>query len=133
MWISLNYKLNTMSKEATIKKINSALELYNQEQLDFLYGIMNLYAGTTFNKGNLMDLVYTKEQRNNIDSALPNDYVRAIQDVLPSFNTFNYVYNYNAPNTYGAMDNLCEALCTKLHTILNESHFDKLEKPCRIS
>ena len=114
-----------MSKEKSIKSINQYLELYSQEQLDLIEKLIKIYSQGCIGKGTIMDLVYTREQRNKIDSALPRNYVNKIQELLPSFNTFSHVYNYNNPNSFGAMDNIFEALHIKLQTVLNNANFEE--------
>lgn len=116
-----------MSKEKSLKNINHYLDLYSQEQLDLIESIITTYAHGMIDKGKIMDIVYTSEERNKIDSALPHDYVMAVRELLPSFDTFNYVYNYNEPNRHGAIDNIFEALHTKLHTVLNDANFEGME------
>lgn len=116
-----------MSKQKSIENINRYLKVYSQEQLDLIEKVIQIYSQGCIGKGNIMDLVYTREQRNKIDSALPQDYVNRIQELLPSFNTFSHVYNYNEHN-FGAMDNIFEALHIKLQTVLNNANFEEIEE-----
>ena len=116
-----------MSKEESLKNINRYLKLYSQEQLDLIETIIETYSSGCISKGKIMEIVYTREERNKCDSALPQDYVTRVQELLPCFNTFNYVYNYNEPHTYGAMDNIFEALHIKMQTVLNNSNFEQIE------
>lgn len=122
-----------MQKQKSLENINRYLKLYSQEQLDLIEKLIEVYASGCIGKGQIMDLAYTREQNNKCDSALPHDYVMRIKELLPSFNTFNYVYNYNEPNTYGAMDNIFEALHIKMHTVLNNANFEEMEEPCKIN
>ena len=128
----IKFKLNKMSKEKSIKSINQYLELYSQEQLDLIEKIIKIYSQGCIGKGTIMDLIYTREQRNKIDSALPQDYVNRIQELLPSFKTFSHVYNYNEPNSYGTINNIFEDLHIKLQTVLNNANFEELEEPSSI-
>lgn len=46
-----------------------------------------------------MAIVYTKEELNHIDSAIPIEYWGKIE-------TYNHVMNYNEPNRMGKLENM---------------------------
>jgi hypothetical protein len=114
-----------MSKQQLQENINSYLSLYSEEQLQFIFNLISLYANGMVGKGEIMNLVYAEEERRKIDSALPQDYVNRIQEILPSFDTFFHVFNYNEPHTFGAMDNILEAMHHKMSDLLNNKNFEE--------
>jgi hypothetical protein len=103
----------------TRKEIDKFLDVYSEEQLKTILEIMRTFVNGGWNKSDIMDIVYTKEENNKIDSALPCDYVKAIQEVYPQFNWIFNVYNYNEPNSMGAMDNIAEKFIKHLANTLN--------------
>jgi len=121
-----------MSKQESLKNINRYLKLYNQEQLDLIEKVIEVYASGCINKGAIMDLAFEPEERRKIDSALPHDYVMAVKEILPCFDSFSYVFDYNEPNRHGAMRNVLEALHIKMQTVLNNANFEKMEEPSRV-
>lgn len=115
-----------MSKEKSLQSINSYLKLYSQEQLDLIEKVIEVYSRNCIGKGMIMNLAFTREERGKMDTALPHDYVQRIKELMPSFDTFSYVYDYNEPTTYGAMKNVFEALHIKLQTVLNSDNFEEI-------
>jgi hypothetical protein len=111
------------SIENTRKRIDQFLEVYSQEQLDYLELLMETAAMPYSSKANFMALCLTEEERRKVDTAVPHDYVKAIQEILPSFETQNYVFNYNDPTPYGAMLNIHEALSKKMMNVLGQENF----------
>lgn len=111
-------------KQIKIQKINDYLEVYNDEQLDLLHQFMNTYSKGMINKGDIMDMAMTREQRGKCDTALPHDYVMRIRELMPSFDAFSYVYDYNEPNTFGSMNNIFETLHNKFQKVFNNEHFE---------
>lgn len=101
------------SRENKIVRINAFLNVYSEEQLDILELVMETYSTRYINKNDLMKLVLTEKENGKCDSALPNDYVGHIKEVLPTFNPYINVYDYST-NTFGEMRNLGEDLHEKL-------------------
>lgn len=116
--------LELSKKEMTKKRINMFLDCYNEEALNFLELLLETYSSPIINKSNIMELVYLEEERRKMDSALPHEYFKQIQEVLPSFKTFGYVFDYNT-NSFGEIRNILEDLHINLQTKLNSSNFDK--------
>lgn len=54
-------------------------------------------------KGQLMKLVYTKDELRNIDSGVPREIY-----MQPGFNSWCHVMNYNEPNRMGKLENMEE-------------------------
>lgn len=113
-----------MSKQKTLENINRYLKLYSQEQLDLIEKIIVTYSNGMVGKGEIMKMVFTPEQKNKMDSALPHDYVMRVKKLLPCFDTFAYVYDYNEPTPYGAMKHIFEALHEKLQ-LLDNKYFEE--------
>ena len=65
----------------------------------------------------------TEKESNKCDFALPHDYVNMIQDLLPCFRTFDYVYNYNEPDANGAMYSIPGAIVDKMQEVFNNKNF----------
>ena len=112
------------ARENKIKQINMFLELYNDEALNTIELLLETYAQPIVSKGDIMKLSLTATENNKCDSALPFDYVKRIQEVLPNFSTMSYVYDYSN-NTFGEMRNIFESMHKHLHTKLNASNFIK--------
>lgn len=53
----------------------------------------------------IMEFLFTKEQNNKIDSAVPCDYARQIEIIYPNFRKGYNVFDYNTEK-FGAMRNL---------------------------
>lgn len=117
--------MENTNKENTKKRINLFLDCYNEEALNFLELLLETYSAGSIGKGDIMKLVFSEEERRKIDSALPAEDVKIIKENFSSFNTFNYVYDYNN-NSFGEMINITEKLHLELQTKLNSSNFDKL-------
>ena len=115
-----------MSKQKSLENINSYLKLYSQNQLNFIKKLIETYAAGNASKGKIMELVYTEEQRRKMDTALPHDYVMRVKELLPCFDPFVYVYDYNEPNNWGAMRPIFEDLDNKLRE-LDSKHFEDEE------
>lgn len=110
-------------KEKVKARINQYLDAYNTEQLELLLYMIQYYAFSG-SKKDIINIAFSDDEKKKLDSGMPKHYVNAIKEVLPSFDTYNYVFNYNK-SIFGEMSHIFEALNIKLLTVLNESHFDK--------
>jgi len=63
------------------------------------------------NKGDLMKLVLTEDERKNVDTAIPLDWANAMRD--RGIQPFYYVWSYNENRIHGAPLNLCERFFEK--------------------
>ncbi len=90
----------------------SYAEYLSEEQMTFILELINTSCKTMVCKRNLMELAYTDDERRRIDSAMPIDYVRTIEEILPSFKTYNHVYNYN--DDVRGIENVNERIISKL-------------------
>ena len=104
-----------MNKEQQIQKIDGELQTYlhylNSEQKEYLLLIIK-----TFTKGMVgtRDLIKLSDiDGDKVDTALPIDYVRRIEEILPDFKTYYNCINYESG--WGKMDNIAEAIILKLH------------------
>ena len=108
--IIISLKTITMSK---IKdRFISCAEYLSEEQMTFILELINTSCKTIVCKRNLMKLAYTDDERRRIDSAMPIDYVKTIEEILPSFKTYNHVYNYN--DDVRGIENVNERIISKL-------------------
>ena len=76
-------------------------------------------------KGTLMDIVYGKDKGGKVDSALPNDYFKRVQEILPKVRHEFMVYDYNAPTEdddkashYGTFENVAERTIMRISELL---------------
>lgn len=113
------------SIENTRKRIDMFLEVYSEEQLNFLELLMETFSTSYPTKTQLLELTMDKAKTFKCDSALPHDYVVMVQDILPCFRTFDYVYNYNEPTPHGAMFNVPGAIVDKMQQVFNNKNFKK--------
>jgi len=113
----------TATKEDVKNEINRYLDVYSLEQLELLHNVIKTFSGSYVNKRTLMELVLNEDQVRKCDSALPQPLVYAIQDLIPSFDTFNYCYNYN-DKSWGEMYSIPEAIVTKMMQVLNNDNFE---------
>ncbi len=88
------------------RKLISLIEYMDKDQLDFVTKLLTTFSNT-FGKGDLMELLELKS--GNVDSALPHEYVKKIQDILPEFDTSYNVFDYR-DFSHGRMLHLGEAL-----------------------
>lgn len=116
-----------MSKQKSLENINRYLKLYSQNQLDLIEKLIETYAAGNAGKGKIMELLYTPEQQKKMDSALPHDYVIRVKELLPCFDPFAYVYDYNEPNNWGVMRPIFEDFDNKLRE-LDSKHFEEFVK-----
>ncbi len=77
-------------------------------------------------KGVLMDIVYGKEKGGKVDSALPSDYFKRVQEILPKFRHEFMVYDYNdateedpKANRHGTFENVAERTLEKISYLMN--------------
>jgi hypothetical protein len=89
----------------------------NPEQSEFMYKFISLFSRSYLNKGDILRMVTTEAGDGQIDSAIPCEYVKAIQTILPGFSSMFHVYDYRA-NRYGEMMNVAEAFVLKLNEVL---------------
>lgn len=101
----------------TKARINQFLDHYTDEQNEFLLSLIEMYSSNTINKGKIMEMVYTPEQKGKVDSALPQTAVNEIQQWMPSFNTFSYVTDYTE-KSFGEIVNIQEKLFLLIQTKL---------------
>jgi hypothetical protein len=114
----------TPTKLEVTTEINRYLEVYSLEQLNFLHELIKTFSTDHLSKGDMMKFIRTPEHDGKCDSALPIDYVRAIHELLPSFNPVFYCYDYSGKNSYGEMLNLAEAITTKMANVLTHKNFE---------
>jgi len=101
--------------------VMSIIDAMNDEQIEFMYTLLHSACFSDISKGDMMKLAYGQNY-SNIDSALPHPDVEVIYELmkdynLPKFDTFYYVYNYNAYR-HGAYDNVAEALIKRMNEVL---------------
>jgi len=97
-------------------KLKELVDLLDEDQSDFIYKLITLMSNKfEATKSNLSEL--SGLETNKIDTAIPLNYVRLVQELHPNFDTFFHVYDYSE-NIYGEFKNVAEALVRKLIKIL---------------
>lgn len=94
------------------------LEYLTPEQIDFLYRLINTMSSGMISKGDIMKLNGMSESH-KIDTAMPCDYVKRIQEVLPGFKTFRHVFDYRK-QTFGEITNVNDELVDKIISLFNK-------------
>ena len=99
--------------------MNKRLELHikhmTDEQQEVLVKFLDTVRSDVMSKGDLMQLL---DNREKIDSAMPIDYVRKVQELVPSFETWAHGYSY-INNSFGQVINIPQELLLQLHRKLN--------------
>ena len=99
--------MNTKKEE-----LASLLEYMTEEQCEAINDLIKVLSNGMPSKGDFMKLAFSKEDNGKIDSAVPIDYVRSIQEIHPNFKTMHHAYSY--VNGYGEMVNVSEKLVEML-------------------
>lgn len=102
---------------ATKVRINEFLDVYTDEQNEFLLSLIEMFSGNGIGKGQIMKLAYPPGTSGQVDSALPQEAVNQIQIMMPSFNPYSYVTDYTE-KSFGEIVNLHEKLVVKIHSKL---------------
>ena len=95
------------------QRLMETLEYMNEDQCMVINKLINVVSSDYISKGDLMKLAY-KDNTTGIDSALPIDYVRAIEKVQPTFRTYWHCYNYQR-KTWAQLDNIAEEVLNTIH------------------
>lgn len=108
------------NQEKLIKAIEND---YISEELCGLF--LQLCSQQQVTKGVLMDIVYGDDKGGKVDSALPNDYFKRVQEILPKVRHNYMVYDYNDPTKeddkashYGTFENVAERTIMKIDNLL---------------
>jgi|14_taG_2_1085336.scaffolds.fasta_scaffold15216_4 hypothetical protein len=88
------------------------IEYMTEEQAETLLDVVRMFGNKFITKGDMMKFALSEEENNKTDSAIPVDYVRAIQEIHPNFSTMHHAYSY--ANGHGEMINVSEKLIEKL-------------------
>lgn len=97
------------------KLLQTVQEHLNETECAFLYELINLIKSQGFlSKKDLASFAYTKKETDKMDSALPCEYVKRIQEILPNFNTFYHMFDYNTQRAFGEMNHVGEKFIEKL-------------------
>jgi len=99
--------MNTKKEE-----LASLLEYMTEEQCETINDLIKVLSNGMPSKGDFMKLAFSTKDNGKIDSALPIDYVRSIQEIHPNFKPMHHAYSY--VNSYGEMVNVSEKLIEKL-------------------
>ena len=94
------------------EELTSLLEYMTEEQCESINDLIRVLSNGMPSKGDFMKLAFSKEDNGKIDSAVPIDYVRSIQEIHPNFKTMHHAYSY--VNGYGEMVNVSERLIEEL-------------------
>ena len=90
---------NTNEKRETLSRY---INLINDSQIELIYDIISLSKFPC--KNDLMKLA-NYDNNGKVDTAVPIDYHRRIEETYPSINDANLIFDYNE-NTYGKMVNI---------------------------
>ena len=101
-------------RTSIIEFLTEPNDIIRDEQVDFIYLLLQYNIN---DKRELMKIVgYTEEQQGKIDTAIPIDYARKVEELLPCFNGHNHVYDYTK-KSFGEMFNVIEAFGEKVISI----------------
>jgi len=85
------------------------------KQKETLEKFIDILSKQYLSKGDLMQLL----PKRNVDTALPIDYVRRIQEIHPNFNPDFHVYDYTKEK-FGELLNVAEKIILNLNRVLND-------------
>tara|TARA_S200002703_G_scaffold3631_3_gene5180 strand:+ start:963 stop:1268 length:306 start_codon:yes stop_codon:yes gene_type:complete len=89
----------------------------NDSQKEAVIKLLNVLTSKYTSKGDLMELCNFPSGK--VDSALPIDYVRRIQEINPEFKTHTHAMSYEG-ESYGHLVNVYERLFSELQSKLSE-------------
>ena len=99
-------------------KLKSTIDYLSEDQSKYLRAMLNVFCLSNINKLDVLNLA-TNSDTNKIDTAIPLDYQRSIENILPSFASRFNVFDYRT-NGCGEMLNVAELFVTKLNEILSK-------------
>jgi hypothetical protein len=102
-----------MTKENLIQHIEEMTE----EQIQFLGDLLNFANYPDYRMAVKLSGI-TEEEDKKIDSAIPNEYSRAITEIYPDFINGRNVFDYNK-NKFGEMLNLNNLIVSNIKKVLN--------------
>jgi len=91
-------------------------EQLTDKQVDKLYQFLNAMSKDFYSKSDLIEIADIK---GSFDTATPIDYVRRVQEILPSFKTHYMIYDYRTAN-FGEFCNVAEKSIENLHEIFSK-------------
>lgn len=100
------------------ERLLDRVEHLTDAQCEKLNEIIGLMTRGYISKGDIMKLADIK-QEGKIDTALPIDYVRKVQEVYPQFSTMFHVMDYRE-ESYGSLTNIAEAFVLNLSKMFHE-------------
>jgi len=107
------------------EQMQNNIQYMTEEQIKLICEIINIFAKGYVTKWEILKL--STEDTTGIDSAIPLDYVRRIEEILPQFKTMYHVYDYQV-NNYGEMSNVCERLIEKLQSTFKEDTVKRYQR-----
>lgn len=94
------------------EKLIEHLEYFSDEQHEELLTLLGMFGNRFDSKGALMKYLYG-EHYVGIDSALPEPWVRKVQEIHPGFNTSFHCMNYKEYH-FGKVENIAESIIVKI-------------------
>lgn len=99
-----------------LEELKRNIEYLDNDQAKVLNDIIKVFSSTYIDKDQVFKIADCDTTK--IDTALPIDYVRAIQELYPDFNTGYYGFDYSSG--HGRLLNMAEKFIQKLHKTLSK-------------
>jgi hypothetical protein len=93
------------------------IDSMTDEQLEFMSKFIEMLSSPMFGKGEMMELIGVRGS-GQVDSAIPLDYQRRIEELHPNFKSMFHCYDYRTASM-GEMMNVAEAVMLKASEIFN--------------
>lgn len=95
------------NKEELIQKIQDGV--INEE----VARILNIITSPYITKSDLLNAIYSAEERNKVDTAYPQPYADKMRELNPNFRGHFMVYDYNT-HKFGAFENVAERVLIEI-------------------
>jgi hypothetical protein len=89
------------NKEQLIEKIQDGI--INDE----VARILNIITNPYMTKSDLLNAVYSEDERRKVDTAYPQPYADQMRELNPNFRGYFMVFDYNT-HKFGAFENVAE-------------------------
>jgi hypothetical protein len=95
------------------------VEYLDEDQLKFIDQLITTLSNNMIGKSELSKLAFSEDENSKIDTAIPLDYQRRIEEIHPNFESMFHVYSYY-DSLFGKMTNVAEKLILNAHRILSK-------------
>lgn len=96
-----------------VEKLIDNTEYMSEKQAKLMNNVIRAFTNRFYTIGDILKIA-TGGTDGSIDTAIPLNYQRRIEDIHPNFKSHFHVYDYRT-NKYGEMMNVAEEFVSKIH------------------